>query len=53
MWIINGFIGAIETVKPRRRCFAAGAPVTKKVLGNGPFREGIHILLEPVLSRFT
>jgi hypothetical protein len=30
MWIINGFIGAIETVKPRRRCFTAGAPVTKK-----------------------
>ena len=39
MRVIKGIIGAIETVKPRWRCFAAGARVTKMCCKISPSEE--------------
>ncbi|SPP94791.1 protein of unknown function [Bradyrhizobium vignae] len=53
MEVIKGIIGAIESraapvemFRRRRRC-------NRKVLGNRLFKDGIHILLEPVHLAFT
>ena len=39
MRVIKGIIGAIDTVKPRGRCFAAGAAVTKTCSEISPSEE--------------
>ena len=53
MRVINGIIGAIETREAPVEMFRCRRRRNKNVLGNQPFRGGIHILLEAVQGAFT
>jgi len=46
MRVIKGIIGAIETVKPRWRCFAAGAAITKMCSEISPSEEEFTFYLK-------
>ncbi|UUO54148.1 hypothetical protein DCM79_14900 [Bradyrhizobium sp. WBOS07] len=53
MKVIKGIIGASEAVRPRVEMFRRRRCCNNKLLGNRAFKEGIHILLEPVQRAFT
>ena len=53
MEVIKGIIGATEAVRPRVEMFRRSCRCNNKLLGNRAFKEGIHILLEPVQRAFT
>ncbi len=53
MEVIKGIIGASGTVRPRAEMFRRRCRRNNKLLGNRPFKKGIHILLEPVQLAFT